>query len=577
MKKTSISLMVAGFISITNLMAQTIQEGINHLYADRDQSAKSVFDKLIAANPNNLDAIYWLGQTYLEMNDTKSAGDVYDKALTTNGNAPLILVGRGQVDLMDNKTNEAKQRFEAAITASKGKKGDDPNVLNAIGRANINAKAGDIAYAIEKLKIAADRDPKNPDIFLNLGDAYRKTHDGGLAVTNYDKAIAASPTFARAEFRKAKIYETQKNWEIFVDNLNKTISMDPKFAPAYYDLYYYNLYRAKYDEADGFAKKYIENSDADVQTNYLRAQSLWAKKDYDGSIAILKDIIAKAGDKTKAKTYKLLAYDYADKGDTASAKDPIDQYFAKATEEEIIAQDWITKGAIYGAITKDDNIVLQSIEKALSLDTVYNSRWGLLQESFDAAKAKNNKSLQAALGLLMYKTRKIPYHFDLFSSGLSYYQAGAYTKADSVFNMYNTNYPDSIYGWFWWGRTNIALDTTLSVEPYLSNMVTGFRKSLDIGSTNKERFKTQGIQSSQFLAGIYNNTKKDRDSAIYFVQRGLEFDPANATLSNLLQLLQKKPAAAPAKSSNKSNSGGSKPSAAIKQEADKKSATAAKK
>jgi tetratricopeptide (TPR) repeat protein len=575
MKKTSIALMVAGFISITNLMAQTIQEGINHLYADRDISAKAVFDKLIAANPNNLDAIYWLGQTYLEMNDVKSAGDLYDKALTTNGNAPLILVGRGQVDLIDNKTNEAKQRFETAITTSKGKKGDDPNVLNAIGRANINAKAGDIAYAIEKLKIAADRDPKNPDIFLNLGDAYRKTHDGGLSVTNYDKAIAASPTFARAEFRKAKIYETQKNWEVFLDNLNKTVTMDPKFAPAYYDLYYYNLYRQKYDEADGFAKKYIENSDADVQTNYLRAQTLWAKKDYDGAIGILKDIVAKAGDKAKPRTYKLLAYSYADKGDTASAKDYVDQYFAKATDEDIIAQDWILKGAVYGAITKDNNIVLQSIEKALSLDTVYNSKWDLLQGSFDAAKAKGNKSLQAALGLLMYKTRKIPYHYDLFSSGLAYYQTGIYTKADSVFRMYSTNYPDSIYGWFWMARTNIALDTSLSVEPYLSNMVTGFKKSIDIGLTAKDRYKIQGVPSSQFLAQIYNNTKKDRDSAIYFVQKGLEFDPTNASLSNLLQVLQKKPA--PAKSPAKSNSGGSKPSAAIKQEADNKSATAAKK
>src|SRR5882724_5013526 len=212
MKKTSLLIMVAGFISVTQLMGQSIPEGINHLYADRNQSAKSVFEKLIAANPNNLDAIYWLGQTYIELLDAKSARDLYDKTLTTNGNAPLILVGRGHVDLIDEKTNEAHQRFEAALTASKGKKGDDPNILNAIGRANIQAKSGDIAYAIDKLKVAADRDPKNPDILLNLGDAYRKTHDGGLAVTNYDKAIAVSPNFARAEFRKAMIYYTQKNW-----------------------------------------------------------------------------------------------------------------------------------------------------------------------------------------------------------------------------------------------------------------------------------------------------------------------------------------------------------------------------
>ena len=564
MKKTSVAMMVAVLISASQLMAQSIQDGINHLYAERNQSAKGVFDKLIAANPNNLDAIYWLGQTYIAMDDLKSARDLYDKTLTTNGNAPLILVGRGQVDLIDNKTNEARQRFETALTVSRGKKGDDANVLNAIGRANVDkkAKTGDLAYAIEKLKAAGDRDPKNADIFLNLGDAYRKTHDGGNAVMNYDKAIALNPAFARAEYRKAKIYETQRNWEVYIEDLNKAIAMDPKFAPAYYELYYYNLYGQKFDAADDFAKKYIANTDADAQTDYLRAQTLWAKKDFDGAIGILKNIVSKTGDKTNPRTYKLLAYSYSDKGDTASAKEYIDQFFAKSPEEEIDAQAYILKGQIYGTLTKDDNIVLQSIEKAMSLDTVYNSKWDLLQSNYDAAKAKGNKSLQAALGLLMFKTRKVPYQYDLFNAGLSYYQVGNYQKADSVFKMYNTSYTDSIYGWFWLGRANLALDTTLSVEPYLSNMIMGFKKTLDIASTAKDRYKTYGLQSSQFLAGIYNNTKKDRDSAIYFVQKGLEFDPSNPSLNNFLQVLQKKPAG---KSTPAKTNPGGKPSAIIKE------------
>ncbi|MES1217884.1 MAG: tetratricopeptide repeat protein [Bacteroidota bacterium] len=575
MKKTSIAIMVAVLISSTQLMAQSIQEGINHLYAERNQSAKAVFDKLIAANPNNLDAVYWLGQTYIAMKDAKSAGDLYDKTLTTNGNAPMILVGRGHVDLINDKTNEARQRFETALTVSKSKKGDDPNVLNAIGRANVNAKAGDLAYGIDKLKAAADRDPKNADIFLNLGDAYRKAHDGGNSVTNYDKAIAINPAFARAEYRKAKIYETQKNWEVYTDDLNKSIALDPKFAPAYYELYYYNFYNQKFDAADDYAKKYIANSDADIQTDHLRAQNLWAKKDYDGAIGILKNIISKAGDKTNPRSYKLLAYCYVDKGDTASAKDAIDQYFAKATEEDIIPQDAVLKAQIYYALNKNDNEFLTNLTAALKLDTVYNSRWDLLQGNFDAAKAKGNKSLQAALGLLMYQTRKIPYHYDLFSAGLAYYQVGNYQKADSVFQMYNTNYSDSVYGWFWWGRTNIALDTTLSVEPYLSNMVTGFKKSLDIASKDKERLKTQGIQSSQFLAGIYNNTKKNKDSAIYFVQRGLEFDPANPSLTRFLEILQKAPKGS--KPANGAAGGSGKPTSFIKQDADNKNGLIAKK
>src|SRR5262249_32169475 len=147
---------------------------------------------------NNLEAVYWLGQTDIAMDDVKSARDLYSKTLQANGNAPLILAGMGHVNLIDGKKDEARQMFETAINLSNGRKGPDANILNAIGRANVDAKDGDVAYAIEKLKTAADKDPKNADIFLNLGDAYRKAHDGGQAVTNYDQAAAVNPNLSRA-------------------------------------------------------------------------------------------------------------------------------------------------------------------------------------------------------------------------------------------------------------------------------------------------------------------------------------------------------------------------------------------
>src|SRR6478672_1162462 len=131
MKKSAIVFFFAAFLSIT-AMAQTIQDGINDYYAERYQSAKSKFQKLIAANPNNMDATYWLGLADIATNDVAGAKSLYEKALAANGNSPLILAGMGQVDLMQGRAAEGRQRFEAAITASHGRKGNDPNVLNAV-------------------------------------------------------------------------------------------------------------------------------------------------------------------------------------------------------------------------------------------------------------------------------------------------------------------------------------------------------------------------------------------------------------------------------------------------------------
>src|SRR5689334_24474991 len=106
MKKTTLTILAA-LLMMTGVMAQTIQEGMGHLYAKRYKSATDVFQKLIAVNPNNAEAIYWLGQAYFNMDDNTAARQLYEKALTTTNSHPLILVGIGHADLLDNKANDA--------------------------------------------------------------------------------------------------------------------------------------------------------------------------------------------------------------------------------------------------------------------------------------------------------------------------------------------------------------------------------------------------------------------------------------------------------------------------------------
>ena len=89
MKKISIAFLAAALIVVTGVRAQTVADGVSDLYAGRVQGAKSTFEKLLAANPNNIEANYWLGQTYLEMKDVAGARNVYSKALMASANAPL--------------------------------------------------------------------------------------------------------------------------------------------------------------------------------------------------------------------------------------------------------------------------------------------------------------------------------------------------------------------------------------------------------------------------------------------------------------------------------------------------------
>ncbi|MGN6401734.1 MAG: tetratricopeptide repeat protein, partial [Flavisolibacter sp.] len=410
MKKSAIVLCFAAFLSITAL-AQNVQEGVNNFYAERYASAKSVFDKLLAANPNNIEATYWLGQVSLAQDDIAGAKAIYDKALTANGNAPLILVGAGQVELLQGNAAAARQHFEQAITASKGRKGNDPVVLDAIGRANVNAyteskKLGDLDYAIAKLNEAAEKAPNNPDIFLNLGNAYRKKHQGSDAVQAYRKA----GNFAPALFRTAMLYMTQTNyrqpdsWSVVLENLNSAIAADPKFAPAYEQLYYYNLL-AKQDfaTAESFANKYISSSDPSPENQYFLAQTQFVQKKYNDAITNAKNIVTQTNNNPKPRVYRLLAYSYLGNKDTATACQYTNEYFAKAKEEDVRGDDYLLHAYACGKGNPD--IIRADITKAVSSDSVLSRQVKMLDDAAKDAKASGHRDLEGWFNLMSYQLR----------------------------------------------------------------------------------------------------------------------------------------------------------------------------
>ncbi|MDQ2862603.1 MAG: hypothetical protein M3R50_02950, partial [Bacteroidota bacterium] len=92
------------------LFAQSIDDGKKFLNYEKYTSAKDVFSKLVTADPNNIEAAYWLGQTYLENideTDTAAAKALYQKTLQAHPNEPLMIVGMGEIDLFEGKKTDA--------------------------------------------------------------------------------------------------------------------------------------------------------------------------------------------------------------------------------------------------------------------------------------------------------------------------------------------------------------------------------------------------------------------------------------------------------------------------------------
>ncbi len=543
MKKTMLALLASLFL-MTVTKAQTLQEGLNHLYADRMQSAIGVFQKLLAENPNNIDAAYWLGQTYFDMDDNSRAKELYEKALPASNQAPLLLVGMGHYLLLDKKVNEARQNFETAITMSKDKKGkDNADILNAIGRAHTDAKNGDFKYAEQVLQNAVLLNPKNPDIFLNLGNAIRKARPGEAGKDSYEafrNALSLNPNFAYAYVRIAKLFETQRNWDLVLENLNNAIRVDPNFSLAYYELFYYYFARRDIANAQTNLNKYISSrpNEDKWEHDFLSGQLCFINKDYECAISKGESVKTLQGVKVKPRVLRMLAHSYNEKKDFGNARANLDEFFNKE-KDGFFPADYKLKAEVYAGSGVPCEELYSIYLIGASTDTVLQDKIDYLTDAADDFKKRSCKKQEADMRLVIFKTRRQPNPGTLVNIGILYTQINEMQKADSLFAAYTALQPDSILGHYWRGRVNGTLDTTFTQEPYVTNMVNSYSKALDLALLDKIRFKSLGITSSLALIGYFNNIKSDKEAALVYAMRGLDLDTSNTQIKSIIEYLKK--------------------------------------
>lgn len=525
MKKIGIftfSIFLAGSLS-----AQTINDGKKMLEYERFQSAASIFKGLLDKDPKNTDAAYWLGQTYIqnfENADTAAAKTLYQTSLQASPNDALLMVGVGEIELMQGKTADARNRFEAALSLVK-KKAQIP-ILMAIGRANIDTRAGDVPYAISKLNDALKLDGKNPDIYEALGDAYRKIIDGGNAVTNYQTALSFDPKDARASFMIGRIYETQGIGQesIYMKYYNDAIQEDPAFAPVYYWLYMY-YYRKDVNKAREYLDLYVKNTDPNSKLCYAEASLFYVSKMYKQAIAKADGCIeGSVTEKPFPNLYGLKAYAYEKLNDKENAKKYFEEFFSKVNPDLLGATDYATYGKVLLLYPGQEALAEQYIDKAIGMDTVKATRFNML---LDIAKDMYAKKDYAQAGVWFTKILSLdPANLtktNLYWAGISDFNGSNYKGADSIFHIYQNKFPEDLLGWYYGAQSNAGIDSTSKLglaKPYWDKLI-----AIADTMQNKEPAKNMLIPAYRYMVAYYYLNKNNVDSAYFYTNKILEISP----------------------------------------------------
>ena len=557
--KTGLLFFVSIFIS-AGLLAQSIEEGKKFMYYEKYRSAKDVFQKLVDANPNNVDAVYWLGQSMIlaeDNADVAAAKALYQKTLMNNSNSALLLAGMGHIELLEGKLPDARNRFETAISISQGKNMD---VLNAVGFANVQAEKGDANYAVEKLKQATElKKMKDPDVWANLGDAYRKLTQGGPAQIAYEKALEFNPNYARASFRIGKIYVSQgvTQKDIYTRYFDEAIAKDPAYAPVYQELYqlYYTTNVTKSAE---YLDKYLATTDSDPRKDcYYRASMKYAQGLFAEAVSVGNSCISAGGaEGALPNVYGLIGYAYDKLGDSVNAKTSFDTYFEKQKPEKIGSGDLATYGQILLKMGMDSLAGL-SIEKAVALDSTEKGKVEALKVM--ASKYESLKRYKDAADWYskVVSIKQNLTKMDIYSAGYNYYRVGEYVPAVTMFNMYSEKFPEDPLGYYLCGKSNWAIDSTME----LASANACFEKTIEVAQKDSAKYKAQLIGSLKYFL-IYSVYKRDKDAALAYADRILGIDPADAETIKNREIIPGLNFGTQGSPKQQNNSGGNKAAAA---------------
>jgi len=513
-------------------LAQSTEDGKRLIERERNASAAQTLHQVIQREPSNAEAWYWLAYAYAQQNKASQGLDTLNKAQASLQNDNLFKVALGHLLMANGKKEQAQPLFNAAILNTKEK---NAVILSAVARAQIDNKNGDIPYAIGLLQKAIKRDKRNAGLELLIGNAYRKMNNGSEAFQAYQRALQKNKNYAPAFYQLGLIFVTQKNVDMYLDYFDKALAADSEFAPALYQLYHHYFF-ADASKAMDYFNQYKAKSDPSIEHDYAYTDLLYLNKQYDAAIQNAQQLLKR--DDKEPRLYKMLAYSYQAKADSALALDYMRQYFSTEADSNFVMKDYETIADLYLAADGKGDSALVFLEKAVEKEQDSTVRYAYFKKLADIAANLQNFNAQAQWMAKYYTNNPKATNVDLFNWGLAHYRAGDYKAADTVFAKYVEGHPDQGFGYIWQARSKAAMDKEMTegaAIPYYQKLVEVIGDKKD-DETNKKWL----VEAYGYLAAYETNTQQDFAEAVDYFGKLLEVDPENQDAKKYMAMLQEK-------------------------------------
>jgi len=152
--------------------------------------SRVLLDSMLKNSPNSPDVLFQLGVVNLAENRFKDASEAFRRAYQLNPTNSRGLMGMVETEMAQNKTDEAMKLLQTESDKA-------PNRLDLqLALGNTAVRAGKFDFAIQtfnKILGQVDQPSKKGDVYLRLGETYRRKGDANGAIQALQKARESLP------------------------------------------------------------------------------------------------------------------------------------------------------------------------------------------------------------------------------------------------------------------------------------------------------------------------------------------------------------------------------------------------
>lgn len=509
-------------ITFSTSYSQSIEDGKRAKSIEKFSSASQIFRNLLKSSPTDANVNYLLGEVYFEMGLPDSARMFFANGSKSDPKNLSNIIGLGKLLLDEGKVDEGKILLEKVGNTP----GIDAGNLRLLASAYVVTESKDFNQALKYANKAIFSDNKNPESFMALGDVYLEQNVGGLAVTNFEKALELDKNFLKAHLRIGQLYIRARNYLVAQKSLETAISLDAGYAPAYRELGEVFYYQKQTDKATESYKKYLTLADRNVGALTRYASFLFLTKDYPSVITTINEVMKM--DSTNTTMMRLLAYSAFEQGKFDEGLKASQRFFKKVNPNKILYSDYEYYGRLLLKNGKDSLGIL-TLRKALSIDSTKND----LHSDIASALLKSKKYTESALEYeIKIKYSKSPSALDYYYMGNAYFFDKKFEKSDSAFMKVIEIKPNLPIGYLWRARANTSID----LEGKEGKAKPFYEKFIELAEPEAEKNKKDLLEAYNYM-GIFYIMAEQNITAKSFFEKLLKLDPENKDAKDLIKKL----------------------------------------